>query len=64
MNPRIVGRTDTYMTEKQSTCMHCKQPFKYGVNVFTREGMKEIAISGMCEYCFDRLFDDEENCDV
>ncbi len=60
MNPRIVGRSDT--GGKPSTCLLCKQPFKYGVNVFTREGMKEIAISGMCESCFDGLFD--ENGDV
>lgn len=60
MNPRIVGRSDT--GGEPSTCLHCKQPFRYGVNVFTREGMKEIAISGMCESCFDGLFD--ENGDV
>jgi len=58
MNPRIVGRSDT--GGKPSTCLLCKQPFKYGVNVFTREGMKEIAISGMCESCFDGLFEDDE----
>ena len=51
MNPRIVGRSDT--EGEPSTCLHCKQPFNYGVNVFTREGMKEISISGMCESCFD-----------
>ena len=60
MNPRIVGRSDTAESGKPSTCLHCKQPFKYGVNVFTREGMKEISISGMCESCFDGLFDDED----
>lgn len=59
MNPRIVGRADTE-EGKPSTCIHCKQPFKYDVNVFTREGMKEISISGMCESCFDGLFDDED----
>ena len=58
MNPRIVGRSDT--GGEPSTCLHCKQPFNYGVNVFTREGMKEISISGMCESCFDGLFDDDE----
>lgn len=58
MNPRIVGRSDTAVSGKSSTCLHCGQPFKYGINVFTREGMKEISISGICESCFDGLFDD------
>ena len=64
MNPRIVGRSDT--GEKPSTCLHCGHPFKYGFNVFTREGMKEISITGMCESCFDGLFqdDEEENHDT
>lgn len=59
MNPRIVGRSDTAESGKPSTCLHCGQPFKYGVNVFTKEGMKEIGISGICESCFDGLFDDD-----
>lgn len=59
MNPRIVGRSDTAISGKPSTCLHCGQPFKYGVNVFTKEGMKEISISGVCESCFDGLFDED-----
>lgn len=60
MNPRIVGRSDTAGSSKPIVCIHCGQPFKYGNNVFTQDGWKEISISGMCESCFDGLFEDEE----
>ena len=43
----------------EARCICCKEPFSRD-NVFTREGMAEIAISGMCEKCFDGLFDEEE----
>ncbi len=64
MNPRIVGRSDTAMHESTPVCINCKQPFKYGVNVFTQDGWNEISISGMCESCFDGLFDEEDNFNV
>ena len=43
----------------EARCICCKEPFTPD-NVFTKEGMAEIAISGMCEKCFDGLFDEEE----
>ena len=56
----IVGREVVQRTDAR--CIECKQPFKFGAggNVFTREGMAEVRISGMCESCFDGLFDDDE----
>lgn len=54
----IVGGVE--VDRKDAKCIDCEQPFKFGVNVFTREGQKEIAISGLCEKCFDSLFEDEE----
>lgn len=55
---RIVGRQQVLKSEAK--CIDCKQPFKFGVNVFTREGQAEIAISGTCEKCFDSYFTEEE----
>lgn len=43
--------------QSEARCLHCGQPFSKE-NVFTREGMAEIAISGICEKCFDGLFDE------
>lgn len=39
-------------------CMLCHEPFST-VNVFTPEGAKETQISGICESCFDSLFDED-----
>jgi len=61
MNPRIVGRSDTAMSDKPAVCLNCGRPFKFGTNVFTHDGWKEISISGMCESCFDGLFEEEES---
>lgn len=38
-------------------CISCGQKFSPD-NVFTEDGYREIFISGMCELCFDSLFDD------
>ena len=69
---RIVGRSDTPVSEAK--CIECKRPFKGGkkgqpgVNVYSNDGMREIKITGMCELCFDGLFDEAENefcqCDL
>lgn len=39
-------------------CIQCAQPFT-DANVFTKDGWLETQISGMCESCFDGLFDEE-----
>lgn len=55
MDQKLVGRT--YVDRLTATCISCNQPFKFGVNMFTPNGQHEVAISGMCEKCFDELFD-------
>lgn len=39
-------------------CVSCCEPFD-GDNTQTPAGWRETQISGMCEHCFDNLFDDE-----
>lgn len=56
----IVGRSEVKVSEAR--CISCGEPFS-NKNVFTREGLAEIKISGMCEVCFDELFDLEEVVD-
>ncbi len=50
----IVARKQVKSSEARCIC--CKEPFTTD-NVFTKEGMAEIAISGTCEKCFDGLFE-------
>lgn len=39
----------------RTACIHCAQPFRRNVNVFSADGWREVAISGMCESCFDEV---------
>jgi hypothetical protein len=47
-------------------CIECRKPFVFGpkedpaANVYTIDGKKEVAITQVCERCFDALFEDEE----
>lgn len=41
----------------EATCIDCGQHFGRH-NIFTKDGLAEVAISGMCEACFDALFED------
>ena len=45
------------MNRNDCTCTFCKQPFTE-LNIFTVEGIREIAITNTCESCFDSFFDD------
>jgi hypothetical protein len=54
----MVGRE--VMPRSEAKCIQCHEPFKFGVNVFTVDGQKEVAISGLCEKCFDALFEDDD----
>ena len=56
---KLVGRE--YVPLDKAVCIDCKQPFKLGVNVFTKDGHAEIAISGTCEKCFDALFEGRDD---
>lgn len=38
-------------------CRRCKQPFTPDI-VFTASGWRETAISGVCEKCFDEMYDE------
>ena len=42
-------------------CIQCQQPFTEE-NVKTLLGWKETRLSGMCEKCFDALFEEEDEC--
>ncbi len=52
----VVALTEVKASEAR--CISCHQPFTKE-NVFTSSGLTEIAISGMCEKCFDSLFQDD-----
>lgn len=44
---------------KHLTCTNCSLPFS-SENVYTREGWAETQISGICESCFDDMFENME----
>lgn len=68
LHPSLVGRV---ATDPNGTpvCINCHQPFKGGakgepgVNVYSQAGMREIAISGICERCFDFMFEEMDEDD-
>lgn len=50
---------------KYTHCIECGEPFTEA-NVHTRDGVLETQISGMCEDCFDALFEgyeEDETCE-
>ena len=47
---------------KYSQCICCGEAFSEN-NVFTEAGWREAKISGMCEECFDALFNDDQDLD-
>jgi hypothetical protein len=59
------ARGEQTVPDPEPACMGCGLPFKFGVkgeegvNVFTEAGRREVAISGLCEECFDALFADD-----
>jgi hypothetical protein len=52
VNQVLVPRAD-------AKCVQCEQPFTRA-NVFTTMGAREIAISGLCEKCFNANFSGAE----
>ncbi len=46
---------------KYEVCIECGESFELGGNCSTLEGILETQISGMCEECFDELFDEDES---
>lgn len=61
----IFGQTKQQAQDK-IVCISCNQPIYYsddGANVkpgciYSQAGKDEYSISGLCEYCFDKAFDD------
>lgn len=51
--------TAAFGTAKQidGHCRRCKQPFTPDT-VFTSAGWREATISGLCEKCFDEMFEE------
>lgn len=43
-------------------CVTCERPFTND-NVKTAAGWRETQITGICEECFDSLFEDDEDID-
>lgn len=41
-------------------CFQCKQPFT-SENVYSDMGWRETQISGICEKCFDKMFEESED---
>lgn len=52
-----------HRADPERCCTDCGRPIVFGENVFTADGAKEASISGMCEQCFDELFDSEDESD-
>ena len=48
----------------RTACINCQRPFQRDVNVFTVYGWREIAISGMCEACFDEVCSEPDEDDA
>ncbi len=42
-------------------CIACHLPFS-AANVFTEAGARETQLSGLCEACFDNLFEEDGDC--
>lgn len=50
-------------SQKQLICINCKKPIcitekptNMEGNIYSRNGLKEYQISGLCEYCFDKTY--------
>lgn len=46
--------------KEKRVCWNCRESFS-DKNTFTEAGRKEAEISGLCEKCFDTLFDEDED---
>ena len=44
----------------QCVCLSCLQPFS-AANVYSEAGWRETRTSGMCEDCWDKLFEEAED---
>lgn len=53
MAKKVYGMTK-YEAISKDICIDCKQKARF----YSEAGKKEYQISGLCEYCFDRIFQD------
>lgn len=49
-------KKELYGATEEGVCIRCKKPPRFK----TEAGKREYQISGMCEYCFDELFEELE----
>lgn len=47
----------------KNKCVSCKEPFS-DENVYSDLGWKEVQISGLCELCFDKIKEYEDEDDL
>ena len=65
----LYGMTKTEAISRR-VCVQCKQPIerrepyeqKPG-SIYSYEGAREYNISGLCEYCWDKIFEEDEEDD-
>ncbi len=51
---------DAYgMAPDGKVCIECRNPPVRGKNIQTDAGQREFEISGLCETCFDKIFDND-----
>lgn len=43
--------------DEKTLCINCKKPALN--NCYSEDGRKEVAISGLCEKCFDEICNDD-----
>jgi hypothetical protein len=58
LNTEIFGET-IQSAEDKGTCIACKLPAL--PRCYSDAGRREYGISGMCELCFDKMFDEDED---
>jgi len=59
----IAGEVQTLAADKSRTCLHCKKEIVYlphhtaliEGHVYSLDGYTEVSITGLCEFCFDRI---------
>ena len=56
---KIVFGTSYNSSQASGLCISCKEPAL--PNCYSEAGRKEFFISGLCEKCFDAMFENQED---
>jgi hypothetical protein len=56
---QALGKTLGVSQTPEGHCWHCQKPYSEET-VFTEAGWRETKLSGLCEVCFDEMFQEEE----